>query len=583
MASEKLFKVIDGKYEEFIQNLVPTNRNINIGLAIRTEIKSFEEKENQIRRKVFKANPHNSIKKYRKFVINANIDDDKLNNEIRLGIFPVRTLRSFLAFFFCSSSNGTDQMQNHNILYLKNFFKCFIPIPNTGLSVEDKIKCNKLIKELQESSLTKNLSISPIKISTKNWTLSLNKKEDLIYDQLSNLKSIFKTCSEIYSKNNIERIIEDALLLLILDRFPIGVWGRSLASSSQSYGHKDPGSVTVSLWVMNVLDKFEINEFESFFLDFKNYLLNRRSSKNGGIGMKKDIGSGYVPETGIRIHTRHTATGALFLLKHGKSLNLALESIIYVINQMTNSWSWSAEPPNIDQNADPLTTAYVLNTLKAFEKANLLDNIEYDKSDLFLDKFWKFGLNWLSQNLINNSNWWFISSNDDRKYCFTVDILDGLLDHYNSEKELNEIIKLLFPKLISIWEENRIGIPLGLNQVPDLRTSVQFCLACYKVKDNYPEYKEKTEKLLFDNLDVLMNTNKSDVASWSLLIDYLLRLKGDELEKININEVKLKSQLIISAYLDYGISIFDIVNILDSDFLNKNIKHQLEIFNTIAK
>ena len=415
-----------------------------------------------------------------------------------------------------------------------------------------------------------------------NSNRDLGKEQKVIKEKhLLKLELTFKKEKiEPYSFKNINRITEDALLLLLLDRFPIGVWGRSLAMSSQDYGNKDPGSITVSLWVMNLLDKLGKSNFDVFFQDFKIYLIERRSAK-GGIGMKKDIGSALIPETDIRVHPRHTATGALFLLKYGKSWNLALQSIVYVIGRKTDAWSWTTIRPDIDKNADPLTTAYILNAIKSFETLGFLENLEFNEKQVFLTNYWELGIEWLYKKLINNSNWWFIPNSEHRKYCFTVDILDCLLEHYKSNEKLDKIIRLLVPKLIKIWQDNGNGIPLGNNQSVDLRTSVQFCIVCYRIKDIYPEYHKKVETLLSNNIDFLMNLDKSDSAGWCFLIDYIL-MNNDGFDNTIIETAKTKSNLIEKSLLDYGIPIREIVDVLDSDFLKKNIKHQLEIFDIEA-
>ena len=166
---EKLFRIKEGQREKFFRHLTPTHKGINIGEAIKNEISSFNDQINLSRNK--EAKP---------YVLNANIDDSKINEQIKKGRFPVRTLRSLIAYFFLERTKGTDHCQKHTISDFEHFFHCFERVPTTGLNDNDFKRCNNLIKELQNSQYVNTFSEYEIEINKEDWTLLIMKDDQPI-------------------------------------------------------------------------------------------------------------------------------------------------------------------------------------------------------------------------------------------------------------------------------------------------------------------------------------------------------------------------------------------------------------------
>jgi hypothetical protein len=388
---------------------------------------------------------------------------------------------------------------------------------------------------------------------------------------------------------DITEIIKNVILLLMADRFQKnGVWGRSLIDAAAFYGHaEDPGSITISYWTLKALDKVNSIYFKPFASDFFTYILERRK-ESGAIGMKKNVGSDYAPKIEIIANNRHTAVGSLFLIDHGKSINHALESIIYVINQRTKTWAWSAMSENIDENADPLTTAYILNSIRHFEKRGILQSLNFKTSDVFIKNYWESGLTWLYENLRKNNDWWLYSTMNNktpnaekRKHCYTVDILYHLLEFYNSEEILNDFIDILFDKLVEIWDQNKIGITLGDDGELDLTSTAQFCATCWLIRDHRPDLALEIRKKFLFSLDRLINENKSNSAGWSILLEYLSMISPIQLGVEEIEKLDEKAQTTIRTYLENK-NLEKAISHIESDFLKINLKQQLKTIDVIA-
>ncbi len=328
-----------------------------------------------------------------------------------------------------------------------------------------------------------------------------------------------------------EQVISGLALLLLLDRYPMGVWGRSLAATSGDYGHKeDPGSITASGWaveaLLRVFDEPKLPEAEEFI----NYILERRKTINGAIGMRKSIGSDWAQRFGIIENRRHTATGAHFLKSHSKHLDLALASLRYVIESRTSSGAWSATGDLSDENADPLTTAYVLRTLRDFEKEGLLQNITFNARDEFLATYWTSGLSWLHKNLIRNGYFWLYCSSGaeptiatfQRKHCFTAAILLALYDSVGIDANYDTAHSTVMANMMGLWRANGVGISYGEGaERPSLEATVEFARACWKSKAAYPRLAEESKSLLLQNLECILSECRSDSAGWAMTLSYL--------------------------------------------------------------
>jgi hypothetical protein len=168
-----------------------------------------------------------------------------------------------------------------------------------------------------------------------------------------------------------------------LDQFPQGIWGASLEKTVAKYGHAgDPGSISVSTASCMAIAKYsgtQLTPCASEAIDrFGKYLAQRQHSESGAFGMRKQIGTPKFPQIVIQEHGRHTATGLKFyLFHHGHDHPAARGALQYLLDNRTPSGLWIDVGPLEDRNTDPLTVAYVVETLNDLRE---IDNTSLDNN-----------------------------------------------------------------------------------------------------------------------------------------------------------------------------------------------------------
>ena len=337
-------------------------------------------------------------------------------------------------------------------------------------------------------------------------------------------------------------IVHGLLFLLMLDQYPTGgwpegVWGRSLAPTSGFFGHEgDPGSISVSCWALQALRGLFPAEDIPEANNFREYLLSRQKA-NGGIGMRKNVGSGKAAKYEIIENRRHTALGAKFLIDNN-CLDSGLLSLRYVLDHRTPGGAWSATGDISDGNADPLTTAYVLSVLKVFDEQGLLRHINFRDREHFFKTYWKAGCLWLYANLIKNE-WWLYKTDHDpvsseslsRAYVNTGDTLMAVTgfrtddsDHAFAHKEVVEALKRL-------WDDNSTGIPNGNGtDRPSLEATVYLARTCWLCRDRYPELAKDMAVRFIALLKTLVESGESSAAAWSMTLTFLNDMQALVLE-----------------------------------------------------
>ena len=318
-------------------------------------------------------------------------------------------------------------------------------------------------------------------------------------------------------------LLNGLTLLLLLDQFPIGVWGRSLASLGAAYGHpEDPGSITVSTWCADALMSLQgdgrVPEIELF----TKYVHERRNQESGAVGMRRQIGSGPFKDYTIVENRRHTAIASQYLYRHCHSLDLALQGLRYVMTSQTPRGAWGAVAEPRDESADPLTTGYVLSVLREFERADLLGAVSVADREIFLSRYWKSGLLWLYGKLLSSDGWWPYRD-ETRKYCYTCDVLWAVPEFWMEDPDYEKAHEDLVTRLFEIWEKNGAGIPSG----PDLRTAhlqttAQYASAIWRCRVRYPELNEAVQKKFAANLEPILVDGDSDAGGWSLTLNHLM-------------------------------------------------------------
>lgn len=107
-------------------------------------------------------------------------------------------------------------------------------------------------------------------------------------------------------------VVDGMVFLLLLDQYPEGVWGRTLARISGAWGHgEDPGSITVSYWALQGLVDL-VGDDELPELDrFHDFLVRRMIEKGSmrAVGMMRNVGSDFRPKWEIVENRRHILRG----------------------------------------------------------------------------------------------------------------------------------------------------------------------------------------------------------------------------------------------------------------------------------
>lgn len=335
-----------------------------------------------------------------------------------------------------------------------------------------------------------------------------------------------------------EQLIEEITYVLLLDRYPIGVWGRSLAKSVAAYGHRDDlGSITVSWWVLEALSKIygerSVLEIDSF----KSYLDQRRTA-SGAIGIRMNVASGWAaPTYQIIEHCRHTAIAAIFYWKYGHSLDRALQCLRFVIGRRTPNSAWPAVGDAIDDQADPLTTAYVLRTLLDFDAAGLLGSIDFDGRRQFCANYKALAISWLQDHLVTNDFHWVYKRRGDiaspeilRKiYSYTADILAMVPEFPGHSDECAESHSTTVRRLAELWRtrEGGIGIPDGLGDLPaSLETTALYTLSLWRCRERYPHLAHEFTARFMDNLGKLMEDGNCTASGMAVVLRLLIELEG---------------------------------------------------------
>jgi hypothetical protein len=403
---------------------------------------------------------------------------------------------------------------------------------------------------LQKEIILGKTKVIPIKLDDAPLPILLSGKRYIRFSDLdNNLPDLLKAISgagKLATGSNIKtvpsippNVLDGLTLLLLIDQYPIGVWGRSMADIVGAYGHaEDPGSITVSNWAANALRILQPEGRVPEIDAFSKYLLERRRKDSGAIGMRKSLGNAFAPEYTIIENRRHTAVGAIYLYKHYSALDLSLESLRYVMEARTPRGAWVAIGGTSDDNADPLTTGYVLGVLRTFERENLLNLVSVKDRELFLARYWKAGLLWLYENLLENGGWWMYKSRSAspsekvirRTYCYTTDILLALPEFWLEDTDYGKAHEDLMIRLLRIWRSNASGLPSGPNStVANLEATAQFALVAWKCRTRYPAINTEVMTDFVNNLETLLFNGESDAAGWSLAISYFAEVLGDTL------------------------------------------------------
>lgn len=329
------------------------------------------------------------------------------------------------------------------------------------------------------------------------------------------------------------KIVEAIVLLLLLDQYVDGVWGRSVYAVAGAYGHKnDPGSITVSHWASCALAGLSGIRDLPELKRFGDYLI-KRQKRDGAVGMRRNIGSDYRPAYEIAENRRHTAMAASWWLQIGDALGPAVRAIEYVIANRGKDGAWSAVGDPSDSDSDPVSTAYILRVLLDFEHKGHLRGLCHKAPASFFTTYKQDGMAWLYRNLLDNDMWWLYRTADEalleerlkRMYCYTASVVSMLPEFRNASDEHREAYIAVLRRLGDLWRKNRPGIPSGEgSDQAELETTSHFALACWYSRDRSPEFATKFLPRFVAGLPDMLENGYSDAAGWALTLQLLAHL-----------------------------------------------------------
>ncbi len=284
-----------------------------------------------------------------------------------------------------------------------------------------------------------------------------------------------------------ETIFELLCLLLLIDQFPTGVWGASLESSADLYGHgNDPGSITISTLSSFAITHFTGSRNAQPIIDYRNYLQDRQS-ESGAFGMKRELGTGKYRMPKILEHARHTATGLTFFLFHdGVNHPSVKKALKYLFTSRTPRGAWVDVGPAVDEEADPVTAAFVIDALEQVH-ASISSKARRTKGDgsvlSQLDHAIVIGLDYIFDCPFRTPDgfWSYKFSTSDAKkrvfqnlYQYTTDVISSIT---TSCKRLNMYlpeIDNVVEELFSIADDHQNGFPRSPeSHVPNLDSTAR--------------------------------------------------------------------------------------------------------------
>lgn len=284
-------------------------------------------------------------------------------------------------------------------------------------------------------------------------------------------------------------------LLLLLDQFENGIWGASLESSVDLYGHGfDPGSISISTFSSFAITQFTGSRNALPIQKYRAYLQDRQSAR-GAFGMKREIGTKKFPQSEILEHARHTATGlSFFLFYDSYDHNRAARALTYLLNARTAKGCWVDVGPKTSRNADPITVAFVIDSLEqvyGVVESRSSKNEEDHRMLGQLNGSISAGLKYIFDCPLRTSDgfWYYKYSTPEEKarvlqnlYQYTTDVLSSIAPSCKRMgrhlEELDDIQRRLF----SIAQAHFNGLPRSPEtHVPSLDATSRLILTARKL------------------------------------------------------------------------------------------------------
>jgi len=219
-------------------------------------------------------------------------------------------------------------------------------------------------------------------------------------------------------------------LLLLIDRFYAGPWGRSLLREFRAYRpgtHLDPSnvdiaSITVSDWVIQALRL--VPGWDPTFEEkgLRRYV-RRRMTESDGIFIYGMESEGRLPPRSSRIrHIRHSAVVARQLIEEGNQQEAA-KLVRFILRNRLVDGGWNKPKEANGNSSDPLTTAYVLHMLWDWSKLTFPDEYAMHGLGKEVDDAIGAGSAFLNSALDQKNGVWRLGGSDSFALRTTAEVL----------------------------------------------------------------------------------------------------------------------------------------------------------------
>lgn len=328
----------------------------------------------------------------------------------------------------------------------------------------------------------------------------------------------------INEKCSLKNLFECAYLLLLIDQYEDGLWGKSITTEKKklyssfeevqiSEKRKRTESITVTFFVVDAIYTFTQN-LKSPAIELALHCLPKHKD-DGGYGSFGELISAYpISKYQIMTSCRHTATALLMYLLFQDNVDKKItKSVKFLIGHANKDGGWGVTADPEKEDSDCLTTAHMLALFTTAEKMGIKDILPENYSSK-LDHAITDGLKWLKKNNEQNDGFW-VFYDESMKLQYTAVVLTTFCELKNHDKELYEKI---IDKMTSLQKEDG-GWPLCVDGRSELSSTIWIVNAL--VSSNRGKYTDRIESgidFIIRNISKWSYTKNLTAADWAMLL-----------------------------------------------------------------
>lgn len=325
-----------------------------------------------------------------------------------------------------------------------------------------------------------------------------------------------QTINLVVSKKN---ILEGLYVILSADQLPDGTWGYSIPINEQpDFTHeKIKGSPTVSASAAIALTLFTQDNKHLAVSNFVKHINNAYDEQTGAFGRKAIYTSDPDIQSNALVvpNCRHTARFLWALMSLFRFSKQVIDGISFLINNQKND-GWSINPDNLQQSADPLTVAYVVETLNLSIKLgidNLLSPKDYRRVTIASMR----GISWLAENY--DEGFWAFRPNSPKKFQYTAMVLSSVPELAIQHPD---IYSQSINKMLDIARGNNLLFTTPKTGTIDFTATSLF----WSVIAETPGFEQIANQMLsnlFTAFEDQRNLISSQTSDWAFFLYWLLR------------------------------------------------------------